>query len=152
MQTNRSTVLNEIRVTYKSGAPITKAKLSNPDHVVEVLRACWEPDTIEYKEYFVMLLLNRAHHLIGFHRVSEGGLTGTLVDVKIIFSVALKCNCAAIILCHNHPSGNTIPSSSDIALTTRIREGGKLLDIAVLDHIIITSDSYYSFADEGMLC
>ena len=78
-------------------------------------------------------------------------MTGTVVDPKIIFSVALMSLCCAIILAHNHPSGNKKPSNADFALTSKLKDGGKLLEIAVLDHIIITAESYFSFADEGMM-
>lgn len=118
---------------------------------VNLLKSIWSEDILEYKEEFYILLLTRANKVRGYHKVSEGGSSGTLVDPKMIFSVALKSNSCAVILAHNHPSGNTRPSQSDLDLTQKLKEGGKLLEISVLDHIIITSDDYYSFADEGVM-
>lgn len=106
---------------------------------------------MEIREEFNILLLNRANHVLGWFNVSVGGTSGTLIDPKLIFSVALKCNACGIILCHNHPSGNLTPSESDLNLTKKLNSGGKLLEINILDHLILTTDSFYSFADEGML-
>jgi DNA repair protein RadC len=103
------------------------------------------------REEFYILLLNRANRIYGYYLLSQGGTSGTVVDPKLIFSIALKCNAHGIILAHNHPSGNTKPSEADIQITKKVKEGGKLLEIDVLDHIILTSDSYLSFADEGLM-
>ena len=111
----------------------------------EIMKA----DNIDWTESFVMICLNKANNIIGFYKVSQGGISGTVVDLKVIFTVALNCMASSIILCHNHPSGNTQPSVQDKAITKKIVESGKFLDITVLDHIIIgDSDKYYSFADE----
>jgi len=105
---------------------------------------------LPHEEFWIMLL-NRAHKVIGKFVVSSGGLTGTVADQRIIFKKALDESACGIILAHNHPSGNLKPSQADIQLTKRLVEGGRILDIPVMDHIIITDTSYYSFADEGML-
>jgi DNA repair protein RadC len=89
--------------------------------------------------------------VLGIYEVSTGGMTGTVADPKLIFAAALKGAACGIILAHNHPSNNLKPSISDEQLTTKIKEGGKLLDIKLLDHLIISSEGYYSFADEGLL-
>ncbi len=102
-------------------------------------------------EEFYLLLLNRANVITRHVKISQGGVSGTLVDNKIIFKTALEELSASIIICHNHPSGNKNPSQDDIAQTKRICEAGKNLDIAVLDHIIFTNDGFYSFADEGII-
>jgi DNA repair protein RadC len=102
-------------------------------------------------EEFWILLLNRAHKVIGKFSVSSGGLTGTVADQRIIFKKALDQSACGIILAHNHPSGNLKPSQADIQLTKRLVEGGRILDIPIMDHLIITETNYYSFADEGML-
>ena len=115
-----------------------------------IFRNVWS-DGMEFREEFYMLLLNRANKVLGWYRVSEGGLTGTVVDTKIIFSIALKCHACGIMLAHNHPSGNITPSQQDIDLTKKLCAGGKLLEIPVLDHIILSAENYFSFADEGML-
>jgi DNA repair protein RadC len=102
-------------------------------------------------EEFWILFLNRANMIISKQPVSSGGMAGTVVDPKIIFKAALDHKASSIILCHNHPSGNTQPSEADIKLTKNIISAGKVLEISVLDHIIITQNSFYSFADEGMM-
>jgi DNA repair protein RadC len=102
-------------------------------------------------EEFWILLLNRANVIIGKKNVSRGGLSGTLVDPKIIFKESIESRASGIILCHNHPSGNNRPSDADIRLTQKIKEGGRHLEISILDHIIIAGSSFYSFADEGLL-
>ena len=103
-------------------------------------------------EEFWIILLNRANKVIGKERISTGGVSGTVVDAKIIFRKALEiAPASSIILCHNHPSGNLKPSQADIDLTAKLRKAGKTLDILVLDHLIIAENRYYSFADEGRL-
>jgi DNA repair protein RadC len=89
--------------------------------------------------------------VLGYCQISAGGLNGTVADVRIIMQTALKSNACSIILSHNHPSGNLVPSEADKDLTKKIREAGKFLDIPALDHLIITSESYFSFADEGLM-
>ncbi|MBL0343577.1 MAG: DNA repair protein RadC [Bacteroidetes bacterium] len=103
-----------------------------------------------YEEFWI-LLLNRANHIISKIQISKGGVTGTVVDPKLIFKAAVESTASGIILFHNHPSGNKQPSDADISLTKKLREAGNLLDIQVLDHIIIAGNSFYSFADEGRL-
>lgn len=102
-------------------------------------------------EEFWMLLLNRANKVLAKHLISKGGQAGTIADPKIIFQTALENHAASLIFIHNHPSGNLKPSQSDIDLTHKLIAAGKLLDIAILDHLIITDTGFYSFADEGIL-
>ena len=102
-------------------------------------------------EEFWVLLLNRSNKVIGKQVISKGGVTGTIADPKLIFKAALEQLAPSIILLHNHPSGNLKPSEADIALTKRIKQSGILLEIAVIDHLIITNSAYFSFADEGMM-
>jgi DNA repair protein RadC len=113
----------------------------------------WNQNTIEHKESFKMLLLNRANKVLGITTISEGGLSGTVTDVRLIFQHAIKGNASGIIIAHNHPSGNQIPSESDQKITQKIKEAGNLLDIQLLDHIILTPEReiYISFADEGKI-
>ncbi len=103
-----------------------------------------------YEEFWI-LLLNKANKIIGKFCVSEGGISGTVADPAKIFKKAIEYNASGIILCHNHPSGNLKPSEADINLTKKMKEGGKFLDISVLDHIIIGDEKYLSFADEGLI-
>jgi DNA repair protein RadC len=102
-------------------------------------------------EEFWMLLLNRANHVRSKHLISKGGQSGTVADPKIIFKTALEHQAAYIILAHNHPSGNLKPSNEDLKLTKKLVEAGKLLDLLVVDHLILTDHAYYSFCDEGLI-
>jgi DNA repair protein RadC len=105
----------------------------------------------EVYERFMMILLNRANDVLKTVSISEGGTAGTVVDPKKIFKMALDNNAAAIILGHNHPSGNLKPSEEDVKLTRKIKTAGNVLDIDVLDHVIVGMNMYYSFADEGLM-
>ena len=141
---------SEIKVSYKAkkhNLPI----VANPDTVADIVRSAWDKNRIEMREEFKVLLLNRANIVLGFFNVSAGGVSSTSVDPKIVFSVALKSLASAIVIAHNHPSGNTTPSTADIALTKKIKQGCELLDIQLLDHINLTADSFYSFANEGII-
>ena len=112
----------------------------------------WDHSTIEHKETVKMLLLNRANKVLGITTLSEGGISGSLMDVRMIYQYALKGNASGIIIAHNHPSGNNQPSDADKKITLKIREAAELLDMHLMDHIIITPhDGYYSFADDGLL-
>ena len=102
-------------------------------------------------EEFWIVLLNRANKITSKHLISKGGQAGTVADPKIIFNTVLQYQAASVILAHNHPSGNLKPSSADISLTNKLVASGKLLDVSVLDHLIITDKDYYSFADEGLM-
>jgi DNA repair protein RadC len=98
-----------------------------------------------------VLLLNRANRVTGVYEVSTGGITGTVADPRLILAAAIKSLSVSIILAHNHSSGNLKPSRADEELTAKIKEAGKYHDIKILDHIIISSEGYYSFSDEGLL-
>jgi DNA repair protein RadC len=105
---------------------------------------------ISHEEFWI-LLLNRNNRLMSRHRISSGGVSGTVVDPKIIFNIALKELASGIVLCHNHPSGNLNPSREDKDITQKMIQGGKLLDIHIIDHIIVAYKEYYSFRDNGLL-
>ncbi len=111
----------------------------------------WNPDTLDYVEEFKILLMNRANAVLGLMAISKGGISGTVTDVRIILQAALKSNASGLIVCHNHPSGNLNPSESDTKITKKIKEAGNIMDIQLLDHLIISNEDYYSFADQGML-
>lgn len=102
-------------------------------------------------EEFWVILLNRAHNVVGRERISAGGVAGTVVDAKLVFKAAIAASASAVILAHNHPSGNLKPSDADINLTQKLKNAGIYLDIAVLDHLIVAHTGFYSFADEGMM-
>ncbi len=103
------------------------------------------------KEVFAVVFLNRANKINHFEIVSEGGITGTVADPRIILKKALQENAVSLILCHNHPSGNLKPSRADEELTAKIKEAARFLDIKVIDHVIVSEEGYFSFADEGIL-
>jgi DNA repair protein RadC len=102
-------------------------------------------------EVFAVLFLNRANKINHFEIVSEGGMTGTVADPRIILKKALEEDAVSLVLCHNHPSGSLKPSRQDEELTQKIKEAAKYFDIKILDHLIVSDDGYYSFADEGIL-
>jgi DNA repair protein RadC len=101
-------------------------------------------------EEFWVLFLNNSNKVISKTQLSKGGITGTLVDVRLVFKLALEAGATALVLCHNHPSGTLIPSDADKQITKKIKSAGDSLDVKVLDHLIITETKYYSFADEGI--
>ena len=142
----------EIAVSYHPHFKASeRPKITSSLVCYEILKRNWNNSTIEYKEDFNILLLNRANNVLGIHQISTGGQAGTVVDPKMIFSVALKAGAASIILSHNHPSGNLNPSEQDHSITKRLIECGKLLDISILDHVIVTKNGYFSFSDEGLM-
>ena len=126
-------------------------KISESKEVAEFIRKVYKRGEIELQEQFVVLYLNRANDIIGYYRHAIGGITGTVADVRIILAAALKSASTSIVIAHNHPSGNLRPSEADILLTRKIKESANTMDISVLDHIIVTKDGYYSFADEGLV-
>ncbi|CAN5439215.1 JAB domain-containing protein [soil metagenome] len=142
----------EVELVYKTNVrPSDRQKVSSSRDTYEALIQTWNQDSLELCEEFKVVLLNRANRVLGLLNLSKGGVSGTVADPKLIFSAALKENASAIILAHNHPSGNLQPSQSDIDLTRKCKEAGRVLEIQVLDHIIVTTEKYYSFADEGVL-
>jgi DNA repair protein RadC len=125
-------------------------KISSSNEAANFIRRFYFDD-IEIFESFFILLLNQANKTIGYAKISQGGIAGTVVDVRIIAKYAVESLAVSVILAHNHPSGNLKPSEADLTITKKIKEGLKILDIKVLDHIILTADSYYSFENEGNL-
>jgi DNA repair protein RadC len=142
--------IQEIKVSYISGNR-DKVKITNSKDSYELLLSCWSQKTIELQEEFKVLLLNRNHQVLGIYPLSKGGISGTVVDAKLVFSVALKCNASSIIIAHNHPSGNLKPSEADQRLTKKLKEAGNYLDVKVIDHIILSREGYYSFVDESLM-
>jgi len=102
-------------------------------------------------EEFWILFLNRANRVTGRMKISQGGVSGTVTDVRIVMKKAIETLASGLIICHNHPSGNTSPSDSDIRFTLKIKEAGALMDIQLLDHLIVAGKDYYSFADNGAM-
>lgn len=140
----------EIKVSYINDSK-DKTKISGSNMAYKLFLDSWNKGTIQLQEEFKILLLNRANQVLGIYFLSKGGVSGTLVDPKLVFSVALKCNASGIIMAHNHPSGNLNPSENDKALTKKLISAGNFLDIKILDHIILTSGGFFSFSDEGIM-
>lgn len=132
----------------KDQSPEERPKIEGARTAVEMIKG--DLMDLPHEEFWVMLL-NRANRLIRKKKISEGGVSGTVADPKIIFKAAVDELASGIIVAHNHPSGNLKPSESDINLTRKIKEAGKVLEITLLDHLIIAHDRYFSFADEGLL-
>ena len=142
--------LPEITLKLKKGETL-KAKITNSGDAVEIFRQVWDKDSLEIYESMIVLFLNRANNTIGWFKVSQGGLSGTVVDNKLILSTALKCLASGIIIAHNHPSGNPQPSQADLSVTKKLKDACTIMEINLLDHVIITEDKYFSIADEGVI-
>lgn len=140
--------LSEIEIKYSSNLK-KRVKINRSSEAHEVFKALWDESKIELREEFKVLLLNRDNVVLGAYTLSIGGIAGTIADKRHIFGVALKANASGIIIAHNHPSGNLEPSTTDRELTNEIKAVGRLMDIQLLDHLIITKDDYFSFADNG---
>lgn len=145
--------VSELTVSYK---PKVKAadrySIHYPQDAYKLLmEQAFNDDTLEYKEYFKLVLLNGANKVLGITTISEGGMDGTVVDVRLIMQTALLAHSSSIILAHNHPSGQLKPSPQDDRITKKIKDAAKLMDIKLYDHLIVTRDYYYSYADEGRL-
>lgn len=142
----------EISIKYKGTKKTELKKVTSSRDAYDVCKLLYSENTFDWVEEMMLICLNRANKVIGYYRISKGGISGTVADPKVIFTIALNCaGTSSIILSHNHPSGNTKPSDSDISITNKIKDAGKLLDISLLDHIIVTEDNYYSFADDDKL-
>ena len=145
--------LNEIEIRYRR-KPIQQEvrRIQNSSDAIALLRLLYDKNRIHYQEESIAIFLNRNNDVLGFQKLSSGGLTGTIVDARILFSIALKTLSSGIILSHNHPSGNLKPSSQDVSLTHRLKKFGNMIDVCFLDHIIVDDTfNYYSFAEEGTL-
>ena len=123
-------------------------KITSSDQAANFIRRFYFDD-IEIFESFFILLLNQANKTIGYAKISQGGISGTVVDVRIIAKYAIEALATSVILAHNHPSGNLTPSQSDITITEKIKAGLKILDIKVFDHLILTADSFYSMENNN---
>lgn len=140
----------ELNITYsRSTRPFLGTVFSAKD-VAAFIRSTFYEGEIEVQEHFVVLYLNTAKEIIGYYRHSKGTINATMVDMRIILSAALKCLATGIIVAHNHPSGSTNPSEADSQITRKLKAAGQNIDVMLLDHVIVTRDGYYSFADNGM--
>ena len=152
METKQNLKVAEVQVSYKTKVKASdRPKINSSTEIFQLLQSNWNFEIIEFIEEFKIILLSRANRVLGIVPISLGGTAGTVADPKVIFVSALKCNAASIILAHNHPSSNLRPSHADIDLTRKLKSAGQFLDLPVIDHIILTKDAYFSFADEGLM-
>jgi len=144
--------VSEISVSYQPKFKASeRPRVTSSQEAYKVLVNNWDMQKIHFQEQFYVMMLNSAGRVIGISLISTGGKVATVADPKIIFSIALKVQAVSIILAHNHPSENLKPSQADVNLTKRMVEAGKFLDLMVIDHLIVTSEGYYSFGDEGLI-
>jgi len=145
--------VNEIKISYKERVkPSLRKNISSSKDAFELLYENWNKNTIGLHESFKVVLLNNSNKVKGIYQLSQGSITGTMVDLRILFAVIIKSLSVGIILTHNHPSGKLKPSVSDKQLTEKIKKAATFFDIKVLDHLIISPDGrYYSFSDNGLL-
>lgn len=132
----------------KLSESINREKISSSNDIYEIFHALLAD--LPHEEFWIVLL-NRSNKIIDRQKISQGGISGTVTDIRLMMKAALDKLASSIVLIHNHPSGNTKPSEADISITQKVKESGKLMDITLLDHIIITDGSYFSFADEGLI-
>ncbi len=145
--------VNEIKISYteKNTTSIIDS-ITNSFKVAQLLFEDWDSDTIGLQESFKVVLLNNSNNVKGIYQISQGGITSTIVDLRILFAVVLKSLSVGIILVHNHPSGKLIPSEADKRLTEKIKKAADFFNIKVLDHLIIAPNGeYYSFTDNGLI-
>jgi len=144
--------VSEVELIYKSKVKASqRPQLKSVADVHEFLMQNWDQNRIELVEQFKVIFLNRSYRVLGIYDLSTGGVTGTVADPKLIFTAALKLNASILIIAHNHPSGNQQPSETDKKITQKIKEGAALLDMQLIDHMIVTTEDYFSFANEGLL-
>ena len=141
----------EVEIAYKRKATGDPILITSSKKAEEVFRQVFPENKIEYKEMFFVLLLNRRNEVLGVSQIGIGNASGVLVDSREIFTLALKSASTGIILAHNHPSGQSKPSHADIQMTKRIKSFADMIDVILLDHIILTTQSYTSMIDEGYI-
>ena len=141
--------LAEISINYKSNIkPENKIKITSPEESAHQLRNIWN-DKIDYQESMYLMLLDRANNILGYTLLATGATTGVLVDIKMILQTALKSNAHGVIMAHNHPSGNIYPSKQDDAITSKVKKGLEAIDVKLLDHLIISTEGFYSYQNEN---
>jgi DNA repair protein RadC len=144
--------VSEVEIIYRNHTPIqNRIYVSQSNMAYQILRQTWDDNKIELLEQFKILLIDRNNSCLGISEVATGGVTGCIVDPRVVFAIGLKSKASGLILAHNHPSGNLKPSEADLSLTQKFMKAGSFLDIAILDHLIITTNGYYSFTDNGII-
>lgn len=144
--------VSEIELFYHNKTKATdRLKVTTSQNAYDIFISAWDKGKIELLEQCYVLLLDRGNSCLGLINIATGGISGCVVDPKIVYAGILKAKASGFILAHNHPSGSLKPSNADIHLTHKLYECGKFLDLSMTDHQIVTGHGYYSFADEGML-
>ena len=142
----------EVKLSYRSKVKASdRLQIKSSKDASDIFMGSWDIGSLEHIEQFKLILLNRSNKVLGVATISSGGISGTVTDVRVIFQYAIKANASGLIICHNHPSLSLNPSESDTRITQKIKEAGNILDIQLLDHLIITAQDYFSFADNGLL-
>lgn len=140
-----------LTVNYKGAKGAELVKITKSSEAAKLFRSFFNDGTINFQEEFMMLCMNTAGNVIGYYRVSKGGMVSTVVDIRVIAIIALQTTATKVMVAHNHPSGGLKPSEADINITRKINDGLRTLDIELVDHFIITDESYLSMADEGII-
>ncbi len=144
-------IIPEITVSYKDNVKASERFVITCSQDASKVFAEAHKDCMEHHEEVNVMFLNKANRVLGIACIGKGGLDATVVDVRMVLQIALKANCASLMLSHNYPSGSTKPSPQDIMITKQIKDGCKAIGLVLLDHLIMTEETYYSFADEGLI-
>lgn len=150
---NIPNLVSEVKLTYKTKVkPSQMPIIKSSEDVFNVIKGSINIEDQNHIERLYILLLNRSNKVLGYSLISQGGTSGSVVDLKVIFQTVIKSNASGFILWHNHPSGNLNPSKADIDITKKVKKASKLLDVMLLDHLIIDSEhNYLSMADERII-
>lgn len=143
-------IVHEVVIHYKRPVLKSMKKVCKSEEAQEAFRSFANTEMLDLKEFFWVMFLTPFNSVLAITELSKGGTMGTVVNIKEILQLAIKLNCTNIIICHNHPSGNLSFSETDIRLTKKIKEALDAFDMTLLDHIIITSEGYASYSDEGI--
>lgn len=141
----------ELQVSYTRKNRKDFGKIGTSKDAAEFVRNSFNSGEVELQEQFIVLYLSQSNHIIGYYKHSKGAINATIADIRVILATALKSLAVSMVIAHNHPSGNLKPSIPDETLTRKIKEGAAIMDIKLIDHVIVTADGYYSFADSGLL-
>jgi DNA repair protein RadC len=143
-------IIAEVQITYSSKVKASERfRIAGSKDAAKAFRSIWP--AYDHIEFCYILMLNRQNQVLGAHQLAKGGMTGAVIDVRVVFQVALKAAATSIIMAHNHPSGNLEASDADKKISRSIREAGKFMEIPLIDHLILTSESFMSMADEGLI-
>ena len=143
--------VHEVEIIYSNKSIFKDVFIKCADDIYKFLKQVYDLRKLDYKEFFYVVLLDRKNQVIGYSQIGVGNTFGVSVNIKEIFQLAIMSNASGLIISHNHPSGQLIPSEADKALTQNLKMGCKYFEIQLIDHIIITSHSYFSFSNDGIL-